>query len=135
MPQVAGKPYTKSLDTYRIIGENIKQLRLAVPITQMGLANYIGIANDSLCRIEKGEHRIEYALLKAIADIFGTTTDVLAIENSQARLRARAEAMENARKLLYADGQDKLSKTKVPWSSVFPQQSSTREERRKKKEG
>ena len=130
MPQVAGKPYIKSLDTYRIIGENIKQLRLAIPITQMGFANYIGIANDSLCRIEKGEHRIEYALLKAIADIFGTTTDVLAIENSQARLRARTDAMENARRLLYIDGEDKVEQTRIPWSSVFPQRSPKREPRK-----
>ncbi|MCC5618176.1 helix-turn-helix domain-containing protein [Nostoc sp. CHAB 5836] len=100
MPQLAGLPrYVQNLDTYRVIGENIKMLRSEVPITQLEFARYIGIGNESLSRIEAGKNRSEYALVKAIAEVFGTTSDVLATRDSYRYLRESQEVLERVRLL------------------------------------
>jgi DNA-binding XRE family transcriptional regulator len=100
MPQLAGLPLFKNLDTYRVIGENIKELRREVPATQLEFARYIGICNESLSKIEAGKNRTEYALIKSIADIFGITTDDLATKNSYQRIREQHSTMNRVRSLL-----------------------------------
>ena len=100
MPQVAGQPPFQNLGMYRVIGENIKKMREEIPISQTKFAEYIGISNTCLCRIEAGEYRTEYALVKTIADIFGTTSDVLAIKDSYRKLRESRKNLDRIFKLL-----------------------------------
>ena len=99
MPQLAGLPLFQNLDTYRTIGENIKMLREEVPITQLELARYIGIGNESLSRIEGGKNRSEFALVYSIAKIFGTTSEVLATKDSYKYLRESEEVLDRVRSL------------------------------------
>lgn len=87
MPQLAGLPLFQSLETYRIIGKNIRCFREEVPITQAELALYLGICFNTMSRIESGYNRSEYALIKSIAELFGTTSDVLATVDGYKKLR------------------------------------------------
>ncbi len=87
MPQLTGMPLLQNLEVYRIIGKNVKEVRKEIPMTQLEFAYYLGICNESLSKIESGKNRTEYALLKAIADIFGTSTDDLAIEDKYLEIR------------------------------------------------
>jgi transcriptional regulator with XRE-family HTH domain len=88
MPQLAGLPLLESLEIYRIIGENVKEVRKEIPMSQLEFAQYLGICNESLSRIESGKNRTEYALLKDIANIFGVSTDDLAIKNQYTQIRS-----------------------------------------------
>ncbi|MBN3946462.1 MAG: helix-turn-helix transcriptional regulator [Nostoc sp. NMS7] len=82
MPQLAGLPILQNLNIYRVLGENIKILREESFITQLELADHLGISNDTLSKMERGKQRTEYAIVSAIAEIFGTTPEVLATKNS-----------------------------------------------------
>lgn len=100
MPQLAGMPLFQNLDIYRTIGENIKNLRREIPMTQIQFAELIGICNESLSKIESGKNRIEYALILVIAGIFEVNTDVLATKDGYRQLREEEGKMDRIRSSL-----------------------------------
>ena len=75
-----------NLDLYKIIGKNLRQLRLEIPVTQAGLAKYLCVHNDTISKLELGKIRAEYSFIKDIAELFQITTDELAIENNYKNL-------------------------------------------------
>ncbi len=59
------------------IGENIKKLRIEKGLTQEKLADFLGVAFQSVSRWERGESYPDITLLPAISAFFNTTADEL----------------------------------------------------------
>lgn len=59
------------------IGTNIKRLRQEKDITQVELAERIGVTQSMLCQIERGTKAVTLPLGKQIAEIFGCSVDDL----------------------------------------------------------
>ncbi|WP_243895796.1 helix-turn-helix transcriptional regulator [Paenibacillus sp. F411] len=60
-----------------VAGDRIKKLREREGLTQLDLANKIGINNSVLSRIEAGKRPVEDVEMNAFADFFDVTTDYL----------------------------------------------------------
>lgn len=59
------------------IGTNIKRLRQEKEITQVELAERIGVTQSMLCQIERGTKAVTLPLGKQIAEIFDCSVDDL----------------------------------------------------------
>ncbi|MCR5383204.1 MAG: helix-turn-helix domain-containing protein [Saccharofermentans sp.] len=57
----------------KIIGENIHRLRENAGFTQSNLAQFIGVDQSLVARIEKGERTISADMLEKLANLFGVT--------------------------------------------------------------
>ena len=60
------------------IGERIRAERLRIGLTQRALARAVGVGSDVVSRWERGEMGVSVDKLRALADTFGVTMDVLA---------------------------------------------------------
>ncbi|KZS45743.1 hypothetical protein AWU65_07365 [Paenibacillus glucanolyticus] len=60
-----------------VAGDRIKKLREREGLTQLDLANKMGINNSVLSRIEAGKRSVEESELNYFADYFDVTTDYL----------------------------------------------------------
>lgn len=99
-----------NLDLYRIIGQNIRELRREIPVTQLILAQHLGVHNDTLSKLERGEIRAEYGFIKAIAELFEVSTDMLSTPNSYKKL------CEHDRYHIYDKLNEKFQSKKKPRS-------------------
>lgn len=59
------------------IGERIKQLRSQRDISQIGLANQIGVSKSVISSYENNVHYPPYDILLKMARLFGVSTDYL----------------------------------------------------------
>ena len=59
------------------IGENIKRLRKEKNISQIVLAEKVGISQPMLAQIERGTKTVTLPIGKLIAEVFGCTVDDL----------------------------------------------------------
>lgn len=59
--------------TNNIIGENIHNLRENAGFTQSNLAQFIGVDQSLIARIEKGERNISVDMLEKLSSLFGVT--------------------------------------------------------------
>lgn len=59
------------------IGENIKQIRVKFGVNQSELAQKIGVTKAAISRYESGQREPRIEHIKAIADVFGISTDEL----------------------------------------------------------
>ncbi len=62
------------------IGENIKRLRKEKNISQIVLAEKVGISQPMLAQIERGTKTVTLPIGKLIAEVFGCTVDDLLID-------------------------------------------------------
>ena len=60
-----------------MIGEKIKELRTIKKITQEDLANYLGVAPQTVYKYEKGINEPDLSTTNKIAEFFDVTTDYL----------------------------------------------------------
>lgn len=60
-----------------VVGDRIKNLRELAGLTQLDLANRIGINNSVLSRIEAGKRSVEDHEMNKFADFFDVDTDYL----------------------------------------------------------
>lgn len=60
-----------------IIGENIHALRENAGFTQSNLAQFIGVDQSLIARIEKGERSISVDMLEKLSNLFGVTVSQL----------------------------------------------------------
>ena len=61
--------------TNKIIGENIRALRDNSGYTQSNLAQFMGVDQSLIAKIEKGDRSISVDMLEKIATLFGVTVD------------------------------------------------------------
>lgn len=59
------------------IGENIRKLRIEKGITQVELAENIGVTQSMLCQIERGTKAVTMALGKQIAEVLNCSIENL----------------------------------------------------------
>ena len=59
----------------KVIGENIRALRENAGFTQSGLAQFLGIDQSLVARIEKGERSISADMLEKLSPLFGVTVE------------------------------------------------------------
>lgn len=64
------------------VGNNIKRLRIEKNITQVELAEHIGITQSMLCQIERGTKAVSLALGKEIAEYLGCCVEDLITESA-----------------------------------------------------
>lgn len=69
MAKIAGQTLNKNLELYRVIGRNIKFLRIELEVSQEAISELICVSKSTLCRIEGGKTRIEHGVMLAIADL------------------------------------------------------------------
>lgn len=62
---------------YKVLGENIKQQRLKLKLTQEQLSEKLNISTSYLGRIERGERNLQLDTLLKIANIFDVSVDYL----------------------------------------------------------
>ncbi|PCK03700.1 MAG: transcriptional regulator [Alteromonadaceae bacterium] len=74
---------------YRELGQRIAGLRKTQELTQVQLAEKLGIAQQTMAHYEKGSLRIAVALLKSLALILNTTVDELLNESDSATKKKR----------------------------------------------
>ena len=75
------RTFIHSMDLYRTIGGNIRKAREETNIGQTELGRIIGLGHDSIYNIEHAKTRPEYAIIRAIAEVFSLTSDDLAKES------------------------------------------------------
>ena len=63
------------------IGENIKNLREDMHLTQSGLAHFLKVDQSLISKIEKGKREISTDMLEKISCLFGITIDSIENEN------------------------------------------------------
>ena len=61
--------------TNKVIGENIRVLRENAGFTQSGLAQFLGVDQSLVARIEKGERSISADMLEKLSPLFGVTVE------------------------------------------------------------
>ncbi|HRQ66745.1 MAG TPA: helix-turn-helix domain-containing protein [Xanthomonadaceae bacterium] len=66
------------------LGQRIAQRRKALDITQVQLAEILGISQQAMNSFEKGRRRIPVSALPAIAGAIGATLDELVVEDASA---------------------------------------------------
>ena len=59
----------------KIIGENIRLLRDNAGFTQSNLAQFMGVDQSLITRIEKGDRSISADMLEKLASLFGVTVE------------------------------------------------------------
>lgn len=59
------------------VGENVKNQRLALNMTQTELAKKVGVNQSMIAQIERGTKGLSIPLGKAIADVFGVPLEKL----------------------------------------------------------
>lgn len=64
-----------------VVGENIKRLRTNRGINQSVLADFLGVDQSLICKIEKGSRTLSADMLEKLAHLFGVTTASLEAEN------------------------------------------------------
>lgn len=70
------------MDWNRVVGRNVRRLRLARKLTQEDLAGEAGLAMRHLGRIERGTSSPTVAILARLAEAMGVTpADFLAVED------------------------------------------------------
>lgn len=70
------------MDWNRVVGRNVRRLRLARKLTQEDLAGEAGLAMRHLGRIERGTSSPTVAILARLADAMGVNpADFLAVED------------------------------------------------------
>ena len=57
--------------------ERLRELRREKGVTQLEMANFMGVKHRSYQNYEGGDRRPDYEKLVALADYFGVTTDYL----------------------------------------------------------
>ena len=57
--------------------ERLRELRREKGVTQLEMANFMGVKHRSYQNYEGGDRRPDYVGLVALADYFGVTTDYL----------------------------------------------------------
>ncbi|MCF0116071.1 MAG: helix-turn-helix transcriptional regulator [Erysipelotrichaceae bacterium] len=55
----------------RIVGERVKMLRKESGITQEQLANYLGIDQTTVTKLENGTRKLNVTLMERICELFG----------------------------------------------------------------
>ncbi|WP_442602835.1 helix-turn-helix domain-containing protein [Paenibacillus sp. KN14-4R] len=68
------------------IGKNIARLRKKQNITQMGLADQLGISYQAISNWERGETMPDISKLPVLAEIFGVSIDEILDEGKEAQL-------------------------------------------------
>ena len=58
-----------------VIGDNIRALRENAGFTQSGLAQFLGVDQSLVARIEKGDRSISADMLEKMAALFGVTVE------------------------------------------------------------
>ena len=66
------------------IGENIKNLRENMHLTQSNLAHFLEVDQSLISKIEKGEREISTDMLEKISCLFGVTIDSIENDNVEA---------------------------------------------------
>ncbi len=69
------------METYKIIGKNIKLFRNKSLFTQENVANYLGIKRELLSYYETGERKASLDLINKLSDLFGVELKDLLEEN------------------------------------------------------
>ena len=73
-----GKVYTKSI-SYKILGQNMKKIRIAAGLTQQKTAELIGISQLHYGRLERGERRTSIEHIEGIAKALSVSAEDLFI--------------------------------------------------------
>lgn len=66
------------------IGENLKRLRVQKGMTQLELAERVGVSGPMITQVERGTKALNILLAKAIVDVLGCTLDGLLAEPKDA---------------------------------------------------
>lgn len=61
----------------RIIGDNIRVLRDNAGFTQNNLAQFLGVDQSLISKVEKGERSLSADMIEKIASLFGVTVEQL----------------------------------------------------------
>ncbi len=83
----------KSFDT-KIVGERIRQLRKARSLKQDDLMEVLNLSRPAISNIETGRRNINLHQIKALADYFGVSIEVLGVE---AEIIETKDLLERAR--------------------------------------
>ncbi len=59
------------------VGHRIRELRLSLGYTQKGLAELIGVAQNTIAQYETGKAKTSVDVIVSLAEILQTTTDYL----------------------------------------------------------
>ncbi|MCF0109184.1 MAG: helix-turn-helix transcriptional regulator [Erysipelotrichaceae bacterium] len=62
---------------YKDIGTRVKQLRKETGITQEQLAEYLGIDQTTVTKLENGTRNLNVTMIERICDLFGCTDEYL----------------------------------------------------------
>lgn len=65
----------------KMIGENIRVLRDKAGFTQTNLAQFIGVDQSMISKIEKGERGLSAAMLEKLCALFGVTIEQMENEH------------------------------------------------------
>lgn len=88
---MAAKKTTSPLET---MGERIQQLRKNTGLTQADLAKKIAISHTQMARYEIKNIYPPADVLKALADVFGTTIDFLVMGDTESKAQASLKDTE-----------------------------------------
>jgi transcriptional regulator with XRE-family HTH domain len=97
----AGGAKTRSpTDVDRMVGENIRSLRIQRSLTLAALASELGLSHQQLQKYETGANRLSAGMLSAVAQALGVTIERLFrtdIDASQTEAENALSAMEELR--------------------------------------
>ena len=71
--EIKAKSKKKVSENFKIIGNNIKQLRKRDSINQEELADSLGFSRTQICNIERGESRTTTTVIYLLCDYFKVT--------------------------------------------------------------
>ena len=69
----------------KTIGENLRELRDSAGYNQQSIADFLGVDQSLISKIEKGERSISADMLEKLASLFGVTTSVVVNDVVEAR--------------------------------------------------
>lgn len=87
-------------DVDRLVGENIRGLRIQRNLTLAALADELGLSHQQLQKYETGANRLSAGMLSAVAEALGVTIERLfrsGSETSQTEVDASLTAMDELR--------------------------------------
>jgi transcriptional regulator with XRE-family HTH domain len=84
----------KTVSPLETMGERIQQLRKNAGFTQADLAKKIGVSHTQMARYEIKNIYPPADVLKALADVFGTTIDYLVLGDTESKAQASLKDSE-----------------------------------------
>lgn len=101
----------KIMNNYRIFAKRLKKLRLNKQVNQQAIADYVGINQPAVARLESGKMEPTGEVLSKLADYFNVSTDYLL---------GRKEVKESTDlpDVLKRAGIDAIGYTGEPWYTI-----------------